>query len=120
MKIITALFNGRTTYKGMVTMIGVRALYVTIIGIVASILAFVSLKVSVMVYLLLSLAVPYIQYSTYQAVVKSEPDKKPYTFFVGKLCLNIIIAVIVYFITKQILSTVIDELIYMWSNGGFL
>lgn len=110
LKVFTGLFNGVTGFKAMATTVGARALYECIIFIVAGILCFISTSFAFIVYMICGFILPYIQYSGYQAVTQVSPDKKPYIFFMVKVCMFIILYIMIYLMGK-------DIVIYMIRNS---
>lgn len=107
LKVFTGLFNGVTDFKAMATTVGARALFECIIFIVAGILCFISTSFAFIVYMICSFILPYIQYSGYQAVTQVSPDKKPYIFFMVKVCMFIILYIMVYLTGKDIIISMI-------------
>lgn len=119
MKVFTRVCNGFTNYSEMITTIGARALYECLILLAAGILCLISVRAAFFVYLLCILILPYIQYSAYQAVARVSDDKKPYIFFVGKLCIAIILFLMIYIMLNDIstslltgIDTIMNSIMY--------
>lgn len=107
LKVFTRLFNGVTDFKAMAATVGVKALYECIIFIGVGVFCFISIKFAFIVYLICACILPYIHYSGYQAVTQVSADKKPYIFFMVKVCMFIILYIVVYLMGKDIIISMI-------------
>ena len=107
LKAITGAFNGNTSVNAMINVIGARGVFDTAIIVIVMILMLISLKVAIFAAIFLSPISVFIQYAAYKECVGLDENKKPYAYFVAKLCITIISALIIYFLFKDICDMVL-------------
>ncbi len=115
LKAITGAFNGITDVNTMLNVIGARAIYDTFLLVIVAILGLVSWKVAFVAFALLSPLITYIQFASYQGCVRLKEDKKPYSYFIAKLCIGIISFLIIYLITRTFMDSIPTSIL----NGLF-
>lgn len=101
LKLFTGVFNGNTNYNSMLTVVGARAIFDTAVFVVFIFLMLLSIKVGIGFNLLFSPIIVFMQFAAYRGCVRLNENKKPYAYFVAKLCLNIVGALIVYMMFKD-------------------
>ena len=101
LKIFTGVFNGNTNYNAMLTVIGARAIYDTIILVLVIFLMLLSMKVGIGFNMLFSPIIVFVQFAAYRSCVRLDENKKPYAYFIAKICISIVGALIVYMMFKE-------------------
>ena len=101
LKAITGAFNGNTNINTMLNVIGARGVFDTVIFVVGMILMLLSFKVALIIILLLQPISVYIEFAIYQGCVDLNENKKPYVYFIAKLCLVVITLIIAYVCFKD-------------------
>ena len=117
LKAITGAFNGNTSVNAMINVIGARGVFDTAIIVIVMILMPYFIKSSYFCGdLFKARSALFIQYAAYKECVGLDENKKPYAYFVAKLCITIISALIIYFLFKDICDMVLGFVEYLWSN----
>ena len=111
LKVITGAFNGITNTNTMINVIGARAIYDTFLLLIFVILGMLSWQIAFVVLALLLPISVYIQFASYQGCVRMAEDKKPYAYFVAKLCMSIISFLIVYIIVNTSLESMMNSML---------
>lgn len=101
LKIFTGVFNGNTNYNAMLIVIGARAIYDTIILVLVIFLMLLSMKVGIGFNMLFSPIIVFVQFAAYRSCVRLDENKKPYAYFIAKICISIVGALIVYMMFKE-------------------
>ena len=115
LKALTGAFNGVTNTNTMINVIGARGIYDTFILLVVVILGAMALEVALGALALLSPLSVYVQFAAYQGCVNMAEDKKPYAYFLTKLCMGVISFLIVYLLVRSSLSSLIGTVFgQMW------
>ncbi|MBS6194387.1 MAG: hypothetical protein KH828_02235 [Clostridiales bacterium] len=94
LKAFTALFNGNTNFNAMLSVVGARTLYDSLMILVTGILVLIYPTLGLGFFGFASLILPYIEFGGYQAAVQCDENKKPYAFFVVKVCMTIILTIL--------------------------
>ena len=115
LKVITGAFNSVTNINTMITIIGARGIYDTFIFLIVIILGLMAWEVALAALVFLSPISVYIQFASYQGCVNMAEDKKPYAYFLAKLCIGIISFLVVYLLIRSSLGSLISSL-----SGGLL
>lgn len=106
LKIFTGVFNGRTDYASMITVVGARSLYEGIVILIAALFLLLSPGTASIVILVGTMIFPYIEFAGYMAVAKVKADRKPYAFFVVKICMSIVFLIIAYIFINDVVSSI--------------
>lgn len=114
LKVVTVMFRGKTCFNAMISVVGARTLYESLLLLVSAVLLLIYPLLGLEVFGFAALILPYIEYSAYRAVVRCEEDKKPYAFFVVKLCVRIITGRLLGLMLSDILASLAVKL------GGLL
>ena len=85
----------------MLTVIGARAIYDTIILVLVIFLMLLSMKVGIGFNMLFSPIIVFVQFAAYRSCVRLDENKKPYAYFIAKICISIVGALIVYMMFKE-------------------
>ena len=111
MKALTGAFGGRTNVNTMINVIGARAIYDTFVFLVVIILGLMAIEVALVAFVLLSPISTFIQFAVYQGCVQQmNENRKPYAYFIAKLCMSIISALVVYLLARSFLTTLMNQL----------
>lgn len=113
LKTITGAFNGVTNVRTMFNVIGVRCIYDTIIFLFVIILGLLSWKAAFVVLFFATPISLYIQFSAYQGCVRMNENRKPYAYFLTKLCMSVISFLVIYVIIRSYISSIMS---YMFSG----
>ncbi len=106
LKAFTALFNGATHFNAMLSVVGARTLYETLIVIVTGLLVLIYPTIGLVFYGFVSLILPYIEFSGYQASIQCDENRKPYAFFLVKICMAIIIGIVGGLMAGDIITSI--------------
>ena len=111
MKALTGAFGGRTSVNTMINVIGARAIYDTVVFLIVIILGLMAVEVAFVAFLLLSPISTFIQFAVYQGCVQQmNENRKPYAYFIAKLCMSIISALVVYLLARSFITALISEI----------
>ena len=111
MKALTGAFGGRTNVNTMINIIGARAIYDTCVFLIVVILWLMAWEVAIGAFVLLSPISTFIQFAAYQGCVQQmNENRKPYAYFIAKLCMSVISALVVYLIARSIISAAFDSI----------
>ena len=106
LKAFTALFNGATHFNAMLSVVGARTLYETLIIIVTGLFVLIYPTIGLVFYVFASLILPYIEFGGYQVAVQCDENKKPYAFFLVKICMAIIIGIFGFMMAGDIITSI--------------
>lgn len=113
LKTITGAFNGVTNVRTMFNVIGARCIYDTIIFLFVIISGLLSWKAAFVVLFFATPISLYIQFSAYQGCVRMNENRKPYAYFLTKLCMSVISFLVIYVIIRSYISSIMS---YMFSG----
>ena len=106
LKAFTALFNGATHFNAMLSVVGARTLYETLIIIVTGLLVLIYPIIGLVFYVFASLILPYVEFAGYQVAIQCDENKKPYAFFLVKICMAIIIGIFGFMMAGDIIGSI--------------
>lgn len=110
LKAISGAFGGVTTNSAMMNVIGARGIYDTLIMLVCAIVGFMAVEMAYLVCVLLIALSSIMELAIYQGtVVQMDENKKPYAFFLAKLCMMIILAIVAYLLVRSAMDSVVGS-----------
>ena len=110
LKVFSGVFGGRTSYSAMMNVIGARCIYDTFVFLVVVILGMMAVEVALGALVLLSPISIFIQYGAYTGCVQQmNEDRKPYAYFMAKLCMSVITFIVVYLLARSYIGGVISQ-----------
>ena len=111
LKVFAGVFGGSASVSAMINVVGARAMYDCIFIIVGGILGLLSLPAGIFVSALAAVLTPYIEYGGLQGCGNLSEDRVAYAFFVTKICMAIITAILAFLlaagITQSLMSTLL-------------
>ncbi len=110
LKALTGAFNGVTNTNTMINLIGARGIFDTFIFLIVIILGLMAWEIALAALALLSPISVYIQFASYQGCVNMAEDKKPYAYFLAKLCMGIISFLLVYLLIRSSIGSLISSI----------
>lgn len=113
LKSITGAFNGRTKVNTMFNVIGARCIYDMIVFLLVIILGLISLKAAFAVLIFAAPISVYIQFSAYQGCVMMNENRRPYAYFLTKLCMSVISSLLIYLIIRNYIGTIMNYILYL-------
>lgn len=111
LKALSGAFGGITNVNTMFNVIGARCIFDVFILVITVILGLMAWEIAFVAFSLLSPISLYIQFSAYQGCVNMKEDKKPYAYFIAKVCMSIISALVVYLIIRTSLNAAMDSIL---------
>ena len=112
LKSITGAFKGMTNVNTMFNVIGGRCIYDTIVFLLVIILGIISWNAAFVVLIFATPISVYIQFSAYQGCVRMSENRRPYAYFLTKLCMSVISFLVVYLIIRNYISTIMNYILY--------
>lgn len=110
LKAISGAFGGVTTNSAMMNVIGARGIYDTLIMLVCAIVGFMAVEMAYLVCVLLIALSSIMELAIYQGtVVQMDENKKPYAFFLAKLCMMILLAIVAYLLVRSAMDSVVGS-----------
>lgn len=110
LKAISGAFGGVTTNSAMMNVIGARGIYDTLIMLVCAIVGFMAVEMAYLVCVLLIALSSIMELAIYQGtVVQMDENKKPYAFFLAKLCMVILLAIVAYLLVRSAMDSVVGS-----------
>ncbi len=106
MRAFAGITHGSASFAGTLITVGVKDLYETLIFLICGLIALVFPVFGIVLGILLTVIVPYIEYHAYVAAVQGEEDRKPYAYFLVKICMILILFVLVMLLAGDLISTV--------------
>ena len=110
LKALTGAFNGVTNTNTMINLIGARGIFDTFVFLIVIILGLMAWEIALAALALLSPISVYIQFASYQGCVNMAEDKKPYAYFLAKLCMGIISFLVVYLLIRSSIGSLISSI----------
>lgn len=111
LKVITALFGAKASFQAYIDVVGATDMFATFIIIIEGILIGIAPEIALVFFGILAPLVTYIQFAQYRAVADIDEDKKPYAYFIAKLCFTIIAGLVVYLLVRSTLNSMAGGLI---------
>lgn len=111
LKVITALFGAKASFQAYIDVVGATDMFAIFIIIIEGILIGIAPEIALVFFGILAPLVTYIQFAQYRAVADIDEDKKPYAYFIAKLCFTIIAGLIVYLLVRSTLNSMAGGLI---------
>ena len=111
LKVITALFGAKASFQAYIDVVGATDMFATFIIIIEGILIGIAPEIALVFFGILAPLVTYIQFAQYRAVADIDEDKKPYAYFIAKLCFTIITGLVVYLLVRSTLNSMAGGLI---------
>ena len=109
LKVITALFGAKASFQAYIDVVGATDMFA--IFIIEGILIGIAPEIALVFFGILAPLVTYIQFAQYRAVADIDEDKKPYAYFIAKLCFTIIAGLVVYLLVRSTLNSMAGGLI---------
>ena len=94
----------------MINLIGARGIFDTFVFLIVIILGLMAWEIALAALALLSPISVYIQFASYQGCVNMAEDKKPYAYFLAKLCMGIISFLLVYLLIRSSIGSLISSI----------
>lgn len=111
LKVITALFGAKASFQAYIDVVGATDMFAIFIIIIEGILIGIAPEIALVFFGILAPLVTYIQFAQYRAVADIDEDKKPYAYFIAKLCFTIIAGLVVYLLVRSTLNSMAGGLI---------
>ena len=111
LKVITALFGAKASFQAYIDVVGATDMFAIFIIIIEGILIGIAPEIALVFFGILAPLVTYIQFAQYRAVADIDEDKKPYAYFIAKLCFTIITGLVVYLLVRSTLNSMAGGLI---------
>ena len=111
LKVFAGVFGGSASVSAMINVVGARAMYDCIFIIVGGILGLLSLPAGIFVSALAAVLTPYIEYGGLQGCGNLCEDRVAYAFFVTKICMAIITAILAFLLAAGIIQSLMSTLL---------
>ena len=111
LKVFAGVFGGSASVSAMINVVGARAMYDCIFIIVGGILGLLSLPAGIFVSALAAVLTPYIEYGGLQGCGNLSEDRVAYAFFVTKICMAIITAILAFLLAAGVVQSLMNTLI---------
>ena len=118
MKLITGVFGGRRGFAPYINVVGATDVYTTFIIMISVVLFVIAPEVALIFLAITSSIVTYVKMSAYCGVADIPDDKKPYAYFVIRLCFTVVMTLIVYLFFRSLLNSVVGSV--FGDLGSFL
>lgn len=111
LKSLTGAFGGVTTTNTMLNVVGARCIYDTLLFLIALVFGMMAIEVAVIILALLFSISIYMEISIYLGNVRMNEDKKPYAFFVTKLCMTVIMSLVAYLLLRSAMDSAVGSML---------
>ena len=110
LKAISGAFGGVTSSNAMMNVVGARGIFDTLIMLVSVIVGLMAIEVAYLVLVVLISLSSIMELAIYQGtVVQMDENKKPYAFFLAKLCLMVIVFIVTYLLVRSAMDSVVGS-----------
>ncbi len=112
-KAFSGMLHGHSRFSGALTVVGVKDMYETLIFLVCGILALAFPIFGAVLGGILIMITPYIEYHAFAAAMDGEEDKKPYVFYLLKVCMALILGVLIILLAGDTAGSIASSLRYL-------
>lgn len=110
LKAISGAFGGVTSSNAMMNVVGARGIFDTLIMLVSVIVGLMAIEMAYLVLVVLISLSSIMELAIYQGtVVQMDENKKPYAFFLAKLCLMVIVFIVTYLLVRSAMDSVVGS-----------
>lgn len=110
LKAISGAFGGVTSNNAMMNVVGARGIFDTLIMLVSVIVGLMAIETAYLVLVVLISLSSIMELAIYQGtVVQMDENKKPYAFFLAKLCLMVIVFIVTYLLVRSAMDSVVGS-----------
>lgn len=110
LKAISGAFGGVTSNNAMMNVVGARGIFDTLIMLVSVIVGLMAIEMAYLVLVVLISLSSIMELAIYQGtVVQMDENKKPYAFFLAKLCLMVIVFIVTYLLVRSAMDSVVGS-----------
>ena len=110
LKAISGAFGGVTSSNAMMNVVGARGIFDTLIMLASVIVGLMAIEVAYLVLVVLISLSSIMELAIYQGtVVQMDENKKPYAFFLAKLCLMVIVFIVTYLLVRSAMDSVVGS-----------
>lgn len=111
LKSITNAFGGTTTTNTMMTVVGARGIYDTILLLAGTIFGILAAEVALIALALCYSVSNFMEMGIYLGNVQLNEDKRPYAFFVAKLCMTLIMGLATYLLVRNLMDSALGSML---------
>lgn len=105
LQVFTGVFNGKTSYANMITIVGARAMYQGVFFLVCAVLLLLSPGTASILFMIGMIVSPYIEFGGYMAVAEVNADRKPYVFLIVNICMILLLGVFIYIFASDLVTS---------------
>ena len=110
LKAISGAFGGVTSSNAMMNVVGARGIFDTLIMLASVIVGLMAIEMAYLVLVVLISLSSIMELAIYQGtVVQMDENKKPYAFFLAKLCLMVIVFIVTYLLVRSAMDSVVGS-----------
>lgn len=111
LKSITNAFGGTTTTNTMMAVVGARGIYDTILLLAGIIFGMMAAEVALIFFALCYSISNFMEMGIYLGNVQLNEDKRPYAFFVAKLCMTLIMGLAAYLLVRNLMDSALGSML---------